>query len=200
MKTVTKIVTPTGLLFGVFLILSLFGTTCWAAEGEGGWRSTYDLIMMWLNFAILAFLLIRFGKKPIKGFFKDQKESIARAIENVEAEKAALTEQVKQALQSLEETDVRFNAIKEKIVAEGESKKKAIIEDARRESQLMIDQAHFWINRQIAHARQRLKSEVIDEAIELTLNRLPQSITPEDNQKLIHNYLGRLEEFSKAAQ
>jgi F-type H+-transporting ATPase subunit b len=197
MNFVKKIIVPIGSIFGSFLVLHLFGSESWAAEGEGGWRSSYDLIMMWVNFAILAFVLVKFGKNPIKGFFRDQKESIVRTIENIEAEKESNAAQLKQTQELMQESAIRFNAVKEKIIAEGELKKQAIIESARRESQLMINQTNFWIDRQILRAKQRLKSELIDEAIETTLKRLPQAITPEDNQKSINRYLVEIDHLKK---
>jgi len=197
MNFVKKIIVPIGSIFGSFLVLHLFGSESWAAEGEGGWRSSYDLIMMWVNFAILAFVLVKFGKNPIKGFFRDQKESIVRTIENIEAEKESNAAQLKQTQELMQESAIRFNAVKEKIIAEGELKKQAIIESARRESQLMINQTNFWIDRQILRAKQRLKSELIDEAIETTLKRLPQAITPEDNQKSINLYLVEIDHLKK---
>jgi F-type H+-transporting ATPase subunit b len=186
-----------GWIFGSLLVLHLFGSESWAAEGEGGWRSSYDLIMMWVNFSILAFVLIKFGKNPIKVFFRDQKENIVRTIENIEAEKEANDAQLKQTRKLIQESSIRFEAIKAKIIAEGELRKQAIIEDARRESKMLIDHANFWIERQILHAKQRLRSELIDEAIEMALKRLPQAVTPQDNQKLINLYLVAIDTLKK---
>jgi F-type H+-transporting ATPase subunit b len=197
MKFVTKIMVLLGWIFGSLLVLHLFGSESWAAEGEGGWRSSYDLIMMWVNFSILAFVLIKFGKNPIKVFFRDQKENIVRTIENIEAEKEANDAQLKQTRKLIQESSIRFEAIKAKIIAEGELRKQAIIEDARRESKMLIDHANFWIERQILHAKQRLRSELIDEAIEMALKRLPQAVTPQDNQKLINLYLVAIDTLKK---
>ena len=197
MKFVTKIMVLLGSILGSFLLLHLFGSESWAAEGEGGWRSSYDLIMMWVNFSILAFVLIKFGKNPIKVFFRDQKENIVRTIENIEAEKEANDAQLKQTRKLIQESSIRFEAIKAKIIAEGELRKQAIIEDARRESKMLIDHANFWIERQILHAKQRLRSELIDEAIEMALKRLPQAVTPQDNQKLINLYLVAIDTLKK---
>jgi len=197
MNFAKKIFVPIGPIVGSLLVLHLIGSESWAAEGQGGWRSSYDLIMMWVNFAILAFVLIKFGKNPIKAFFRDQKENIVRTIENIEAEKQANEAQLKQTQKLLQESSVRFEAIKAKIIAEGELRKQAIIDDARRESKMLIEHANFWIERQILHAKQRLRSELIDEAIDETLKRLPPALTPEDNQNLINLYLAEIDTLKK---
>lgn len=189
MKVVKKICTFFGFLFAGTVAFHLFSSVALAAESESGWRSNYDLIMMWVNFAILVFVVIKFGRNPIKGFFRDQKEAISRKIKTFEDEKEANAAQIRQAQNSMQASSLRFARIKEKIIAEGEQKKQELIESARRESQLMFNQANFWIERQARQAKNRLKSELIDEAMAMAMQRLPQILTSEDNQKFISLYL-----------
>jgi F-type H+-transporting ATPase subunit b len=184
-------------LFAGAVAFHLLETGAWAAANESGWRSNYDLIMMWLNFAILAFVLIKYAKNPVKRFLQDQKDSIAESIKAIEVQKEANDAEIKQAQQLLQESSARFEAVKERIISEGERRKQAIIESAQRESKLMIEQANFWVERQIQQAKQRLRSELIDESIEQALQLLPQKLTPEDNQKFINNYLNEIEALTK---
>jgi F-type H+-transporting ATPase subunit b len=197
MNLTKKILRPIGCLFAILVICHVLGSEALASETKEGWRSNYDLVMMWLNFAILAIVLIKFGKNPIKGFFRDQRENISRTIKDIEAQKEENLAQIRQARQSMEESSARFEEIREKIIAEGERRKQAIIESARRESKLLIDNADFWIERQVLQAKQRLRTELIDEAIEQALQRLPQALTPEDNRILINRYLTEIENITK---
>jgi F-type H+-transporting ATPase subunit b len=153
--------------------------------------------MMWINFAILAAVLIKYAKNPIKGFFRDQKQNIAGTIRDIEAQKEANVAQIQQAQQLVQESSARFEEIRGKIIAEGERKKQAIIESAQRESKLMIEHVNFWIERQLLHAKQRLRSELIDETIEQALQRLPQALTPEDSQNFINRYLTEIDALTK---
>jgi F-type H+-transporting ATPase subunit b len=196
MRLAKHILAPIGCLLGGFVIFLLFGSEALASETESGWRSNYDLIMMWLNFAILVIVFIKFGKNPIKGFFKDQRDNIARMIGDIEAQKEANSAQIQQTEKLMQETSERFASIKEKIVVDGEARKQEIIESARRESQLMIDHANFWIARQVLQAKQQLKSELLDETFEQALQRLPQALTPEDKQKFINRYLTEIDHLS----
>jgi len=197
MNLAKKILIFLGCLFGGFVIFHLLGSEALAAETEGGWRSSYDVIMMWLNFAILTIVLIKYAKNPIKGFFRDQKENIAKTIRDIEAQKEANVAQIQQAQQLVQESSARFEEIREKIIAEGERKKQAIIESAQRESKLMIEHVNFWIERQLLQAKQKLRSELIDETIDQALQRLPQALTPEDNQNFINRYLTEIDALTK---
>ena len=51
-----------------------------AAEGGGGWRPTYDIIMRWVNFGILAFIFFKFARRPLKNFLSDKKNEISLQI------------------------------------------------------------------------------------------------------------------------
>jgi F-type H+-transporting ATPase subunit b len=196
MRLAKNILAPIGCLFGGFVIFHLFGSEALASETESGWRSNYDLVMMWLNFAILVIVFIKFGKNPIKGFFKDQRDNISRMIGDIEAQKEANSAQIQQTQQLMQETTERFESIKEKIIVDGEARKQEIIESARRESQLMIDHANFWIERKVLQAKQQLKSELIDETFGQALQRLPQALTPEDKQNFINRYLTEIDNLS----
>jgi len=196
MKLTRKILAFSGCLLVAFVILHLFGLEALASESESGWRSGYDLVMMWLNFAIMVIVFIKYGKNPIKGFFKDQRENISRMIGDIEAQKEANFAQIQQTRQLMQHTSDRFESIKEKIIVEGQAKKQHIIETARHESQLMIEQANFWIERQVLQAKQKLKTELVDEAFGQALQRLPQALTPEDKQKIINRYLAELDNLT----
>lgn len=197
MNLIKKIFIAIGWLCGGIFILHLIGSQALAAESDGGWRADYDVIMMWVNFGILAFVIVKYARNPIKGFFRDQKESIAKTIKDIEARKEANDAEIRQAQQSMQESGARFEEIRQRIIAEGERKKQAIIESAQRESKLMMENTEFWIERHILQAKERLRSELIDEAIEQALQRLPQVLTPEDNRKFISRYLTEIDALTK---
>ena len=69
----------------VLIILIVPGAL--AADQNGGWRPTYDLVMRWLNFVILALVLIKFARRPLADFLTGKKEEIARDIQRMEEEK-----------------------------------------------------------------------------------------------------------------
>ena len=52
------------------IVLHLGSFDAQAADGTGDWRPVFDLVMRWVNFLILAFLLIKFSRVPIKNFLE----------------------------------------------------------------------------------------------------------------------------------
>ncbi len=189
MKIAKNIMPVIGYIVLSLVCLHLLGLEAVAAEGQENWRPLFDEIMRWLNFAILAFLLIKFSRVPIKNFFKTRKEEMVSEIKTLENEKQEALREIDENLKLLEDSGVRFEALKERIVAQGERNKQKIIEDAKQESNALLEGAKQKIDSQIIEARNKLKKELIDSAIAIAIERLPAEITAEDNQKWVDRFL-----------
>lgn len=181
---------PAGIMAaGTILLVSL---PAWAAEGGGSWRSTYDTVMLWVNFGILAFVIVKFGKTPIMNFLRSQKDEIAGEIEKLEKEREEAISKIEETRQALAESDARFAELKEKIVDRGRKRKEAIIDEAKQQSALMIDAAKRKIDYQIVEAKRLLKDELIDTAIDLAADKLPKEIKTEDDNRLLDLFLSKV--------
>jgi len=160
-----------------------------AAENSGDWRPMFDLVMRWVNFLILAFLLIKFSRAPIKKFFDGKKQDIADEIGDLEAEKEEMLRQIDESKQQLENSRDRLADLKKRIIAQGEKNQQMIIKAAEQESKMMLQSARQKINSRIVEARQELKSELVGAAIALAEKLLPEKITEDDNQKFIDAFI-----------
>lgn len=189
MKLVKHILLVCGFVILGFISMHALGHEAFAADGAHNWRPVFDQVMRWVNFAILAFLLIKFSRTPIKNFFKSRQKELTREMKALEKEKQDALRQVDENLKLLEESGIRFENLKKRIAAQGEKNKQKIIRDARQESEIMLEGARRKIEYQIIEARNKLKIELIDSAIDIAMERLPKEMTAEDNQKCIDNFL-----------
>lgn len=162
-----------------------------AAEGGGGWRPTYDIIMKWVNFGILAFIFFKFARRPLKNFLSDKKNEISLQIKKLEDEKDRLLQRVREAETEMEENVVRLEELKQRIVQTGERRKLEIIADARQESRMIIESAKQKTEGRIIQARNRLRAEMIDAAAEMALEKLPGLVTEDDNRILLEQFMAR---------
>ncbi len=110
------------------IILHLSAFEVLAADNSGDWRPIFDLAMRWINFLILAFLLIKFSRAPIKKFFDGKKQDIADEIEGLEADKEEMLRQIEESKKQLENSHDRLSKLKKRIIAEGEKNRQMIIE------------------------------------------------------------------------
>ena len=189
MKLVKKTMPVGGIILLGFISLHMLGSEALAAEGADNWRPIFDGIMRWVNFAILAFLLIKFSRTPLKDFFKSRQKELTSEIKALEKEKQDALREVDENLKLLEESGARFEKLKEHIAARGEKNKETIIRTARQESEILLAGAKRKIEYQIIDARNKLKIELIDSAISIAMERLPNEVTAEDNQKWIDTFL-----------
>ena len=171
----------------IMLHLSAFEVL--AADNSGGWRPLFDLAMRWINFLILAFVLIKFSRAPIKKFLAGKKQDIADEIGGLETEKEEVLRQINESKKQFENSRERLSLLKKRIVTQGEKTKQKIIDEAEQESKMMLKSAKQKVDSRIVEARLLLKSELVDSAITLATKLLPEKITEEDNQKFIDNFM-----------
>lgn len=179
------------IILTALLFLSAGAVEVLAADGGGGWRPTYDIIMKWVNFGILVLIFFKFARRPLKNFLSDKKNEISLQIKKLEDEKDRLHQRVREAETELEKNVVRLEELKERIVQMGERRKVEIIEDARQESRMLLESAKQKIEGRIIRARNRLRAEMIDAAAEVALEKLPGLVTEDDNQKLMEQFMAR---------
>ena len=172
---------------GAFFLLLLFAPP--AAAESAGWRPVYDLVMLWVNFAILVVVLYKVLKRPLRDFFQDRKDELADEIQRIESERDQASKRVEEARAELEESRARMDRVRQRIVAEGERIREQIVQDAREQSRVMIAQARRRVDNQIFSAHRKFRAELVDMAAEIALQRLPNEVTDADNQRYIDLYL-----------
>lgn len=165
------------------------GTDLFAAEEAGGWRETYDLVLKWVNFIILASLIVKFARTPLKDFVKGQREKIAADIRKKEKDKNTAVADVEEIKTALEEGEARFKDLKDRIVKQGKKRKEQIVKEAKEQSRQMLVETQKRVENQILEAKKRLKAELVDAAVERALQWLPKEITSQDNQKFLNRFL-----------
>jgi F-type H+-transporting ATPase subunit b len=176
-------------LIAIGLGLHFLGHDAFAAEKSSNWRPMYDLILRWINFFIIVFVVVKYGKKPIMNFLRGQKDTLAEEIHRLENEKQDAEAKIKETLRAVDESEVRFSELKDRIVQQGEKKKIEIIESAQNQSKMMLQDAKRRIDAHFLHAKNEFRAELIDKAMDMALERLPKEITPEDNDKFARLFL-----------
>jgi F-type H+-transporting ATPase subunit b len=189
MKYLSKLLWACAGLLAVMFSLHLLSLDGYAAEGGSNWRPTYDLIMRWINFGIIVFVVYKYARKPLMNFLRGRKEKVAEEIEALETRKEEMIDRINQTQKDIEESDIRFEELKERIIQQGEKKKAEIIESAKNHSKMMFEDSKRRIGTHFLHAKSEFKDELIDKAMDMAMERLPREITPEDNDKCTRLFL-----------
>jgi F-type H+-transporting ATPase subunit b len=173
-------------------------TEALAAEASGNWRPVYDMAMRWLNFGILIVLFFKYARKPLAAFLNGKARQIKESIKSFEAEKEAIHTRISELQKVRKEGREHLNQVRDRIVSQGKMKKQQIIDDAKKESHLLLESAKQKIEHEITFARDKLKSEMVDQAIDLAMQKLPQLMTDQDAQNSLKMYLDGMHSLSRS--
>ncbi|MFY9942674.1 MAG: ATP synthase F0 subunit B [Desulfobacterales bacterium] len=176
----------------VCLLLLLPAGAALAAEDGGGWRATYDLVMRWFNFGLLAFIIVKFSRQPLKDFLQGRKYEVSLEIKQIEEQHREAAEQTKQATRQLEESSAQLAELKERIISQGVTSKERIIEEARQQGRNLLVESQRRIEGQILRARQRFRNELVDAAVDRALERLPKTISDTDKKRMVKDFMTSL--------
>jgi len=163
-----------------------------AQAADPQWRPTYDLAMRWVNFIILVAVIVKYAKEPIKDFLKLQKSDITSEIGELETEKARIISQIKAVKKKGAESRTHFKELKDRLIAQGETRKQQIVEQARQQSKIMLEETRRKMENRITQARAGLKLELLDMAIDQAMAKLPDIMTAKDAQHLLDDYMSGL--------
>lgn len=169
---------------------------CMAAGTSTAWRGTYDSVMVWVNFVILAALLIKLLKKPLRDFFGSQRDTVTKELDALTNQKQQAEANIAAFRLEMEARQDRFAEIHQKILDSGEKERQEIIETARRQAAIMIESARQRIDHRLRDAENRLRGELIDAAMSTALSQLPDRIEPEDDHQWVDRFIQDIDKSS----
>ena len=82
--------------------------------------------------------------------------------------------------------------IKSAITGELDSEKARIIEEGRAAAERIIQQARWTAEQEVIKAKKDLKDHVVDMAAEMASGIITQNITPEDQKRILEEYLEKV--------
>jgi F-type H+-transporting ATPase subunit b len=152
-------------------------------------RQAWDLIMRWVNFIILALVIVKYARAPLVQFLKEKRAETSLTIKQMEEKKAQAELKIRDGQIQLKSSQDKLVLIKERIVAEGQKRKEKIIEEARQESWRMLATAQVKIENQIRDAAEKIKIELINMAAQRAEARLPQLLARQDHDRLVRLWM-----------
>jgi len=165
-----------------------------AAENGNNWRPVYDDVLMWINFGIIVFLIIKFAKKPLLDFLQGCKNDISEEIDELDQKKEKTIAEIEETNKKIEKSNIQLVELKEKIIGQGEKEKLKIIKKADEQSAIMLNSAKQKADNYIKEAKRNFRSELIDAAFNMAKKKIPAKIIQEDNEQLLKDYISSIPE------
>lgn len=160
-----------------------------AAAAAGNWRPTYDTVMMWVNFVILAALLIKLLRHPLRRFLTARRDALKETLEGLEEEKHRIETDIEALRLSLEDRQQKAADLHERILAQGAQERREIIAEAEREAERRLLKARQMIEARHREVCRKLRGELVEAAIRRAMEELPKHMTPEVEKELMERFL-----------
>jgi F-type H+-transporting ATPase subunit b len=146
-----------------------------------------------LNFAILIFVLVKFGGPAFKSFLAKRTEMIQKSLDEARQARELAQKALADVQERLKTKDKEIEEIISSARSSGEREREALIKEGEKMSERMIEQARANIEFELKKAKESVKAEAVDLAMELAEKKLKDKMTKEEQRKLLEESLARLE-------
>lgn len=178
----------------VLASLALAGAA-WAAGGAHGevhnnWikEDTWKV----LNFGILALIVFIIGKKVLPPLLRSRAKGIEDEINELEKKKAEAEKKLAEYQAKFKNLDQESKQIVEDYIKQGEEAKTRILAEAEAQAEKLEDMAKRNIEQEFKTAKATLQQEVAEKAMEKAEEIIKASISPDDQEKLVDDYLKKV--------
>ena len=178
-------------VFWVSLSIATIPAVASAEAGES--RVLEHLVYPALNLAILLAVLFYFGRKPIRSFFVERRGQIRKELERAAKMKAEAEDRYAQWQRRLMDLDAELESIRAAARERAEIERDRILTEAEAAAERVRADAHAAVEQELRRAREQLRREAGDLAIELAAQRLREQITPADHDRLLDEFVTRIE-------
>ncbi len=183
-----KIIFPL-LIFSVAVATYAFAAGAPEGEGVPIWKE-----YMWkiINFGILVIVLVKFAKKPLQDFLRKRTELIEKTLNEAKEAKDAALKALKEAEERLKTKDAEVAAIVAAAKKAGEQERDRIIEEGGKLKEKILEQAKTNIEYELKHAKESIKAEAVELAMELAEKKLKDTLTKPEQEKLLDESLVKI--------
>lgn len=188
------------LVLVVVLTLGLAPIVAYGADDEGPstGRKIWDTVWRFINFFILAYLVVRLGKKPIKDFLAQRSGEIGDRISQTEKLVEEAETEYNEAQARLSQIEDMISQVKTLALEEAGRAKDRIIEDARKNSDHIMNDARELAQTRLKRARDDVKAELVQLALDEAEKLIRTQIIKQDQDRIIGSYLDNLSDAKTA--
>jgi len=174
----------------------VFGTATvlYAASGEGSLSPAKLKDLGWrvMNFTALMIILVKFLKQPLANALSSRRQGIADQFEGLNERRSEVEANYQKCEEKLGQIDQEVTRIIENAKAQGETEKTRIIEDANRSAEDIKRKAELSVQFEMSESRQRLQTEIAEEAAKMAEALIRQNLQEDDQNKIVEDYLDKV--------
>jgi F-type H+-transporting ATPase subunit b len=145
-----------------------------------------------INFGVLAFVLVRFGRKPLVEALAKRKEGLTREIEHAQKLRHEAEQRLQQYEARLEKIGEELERMRREFREQGERDKERIVGEAEERRERMRKDAELLLAQEAKQMQREVLTEMIDEATRLATELLSRRLTLGDHDRFAEAFLAQL--------
>ena len=151
-----------------------------------------DFLWPALNLAILIAALVYFSSKPLRAYFEQRRSEIQGELQSAADQLATAETTYEKWQRRMIDLEGELNEIRAMSRQRAEAERERIVEDARANAERIRRDATTAIELELRRAREILREEATQLAIELAGERLSREVTEADRDRLIDEFIDRI--------
>lgn len=176
------------------LVVALLLLAVPAFASEGGEAHEESLFWPLVNFALLVAVLVYFTRKPIQSFFAERRRAIQEDLERSAELQRQAEERYAKWQRRLVDLERELEGIRRVSRERAESERENILADARANAARIEQTARLAVEQELRRAREQLRDEASELAVELAAGLLREQVTPADRDRLVDEFIARVEQ------
>ncbi len=154
-----------------------------------------NVIWQIIAFVLLVIFLVKVLKKPMMTFLVKRKEEVKNSLDQAKKKEMEAQRLLGEWEKKIESLSQEITALHQAIQREGEMERQRIVARAQEEGERIRKQAQVIAEQEVKKARASLKKEMVELSIEWAENLLKKAIQPQDQERLVKEYIGKMKEI-----
>jgi F-type H+-transporting ATPase subunit b len=181
--------------FAVLLIsVSVFASE--AAEGGHGGHEGITFLGDWLprlvNFAVIAFVVVYFMRKPVRDFFNNRSIEIGKAMQESKEARERATAALAEMERKVKDLEIETDRLISDAKSRGEKDKQALVEEGKKMVTDIQAQVKQGIDVEVQKAKTELQTDAALLAVDLAEGRIKEKIGGQDHERIVKEYIAKV--------
>jgi F-type H+-transporting ATPase subunit b len=178
-------------LLGLLTLLLTAGAARAAGEAEG--KSGMEFFWEFFNLALLVGVLVYLTRKPVLAFLGERRQRVESNLAASERLAREAEERLAEWTRRGEGLDAEVAEIRRMAQERAEQDRERVLAAARASAERTLREAELAVEAELARARESLKREAAELAVELAAGRLRGEVNDGDRDRLVEDFIARLE-------
>jgi len=176
------------------LLLVFAALPAMASEGGASEEISFvaDRLPRLVNFAIIAFVVVYYMKKPAADFFKNRSAEIAKALEESRQARERAAAALADMERKMKDLEAETGRMVEDAKTRGEKDKQALVEEGRKVAADVQAQVKASIDIELQKARTALAAEAALLSVDLAEGNIKSKITKDDHDRILKDYITKV--------